>query len=292
MPQNADQAEFGRRFSERYQTLSPRLRSAGDHILANPVDAATRSLRSIAATSGLAPSTFSRLARHLGYDGFEDIREQMRSRIDQRVNSFAGRADRLRRGAGRAGQDFFGAHLEASLGNLSALSASIDRDQLDRTVTRLHRARKVVLFGALGSTGIVEYMAYTAKFLTDKWQMAGRMGASMGSGLTWMDKRDALIVVTKPPHARMAVRAVELAREQGAFVVVITDGGFCPALRRADETFIVGSDSPHFFSSYVATMFLVETIVGMLAGRAGPRATDRIERVETLNRRLEEVGDG
>lgn len=216
----------------------------------------------------------------------------MRRQIDQRVNSFADRADRLRRDTGRAGEDFLGAHVEACQANLAALVIDIDRERLERTVARLHRARKVVLFGALGSTGIVEYMAYIARFLTDKWQVAGRMGASMGSGLTRMDQRDALIVVTKPPHARMALRAVELAREQGAFVVLITDTHAGPALRRADETFLVGSDSPHFFSSYVATICLVETIVGMLARRAGPRAADRIGEVETLNRRLEEVGDG
>ena len=52
------------------------------------------------------------------------------------------------------------------------------------------------------------------------------------------------------------------------------------------------SDSPQFFSSYAATLVLVETIIGMLVARAGPEAMDRIAEVEARNHRLEEYWRG
>ncbi|NHX27941.1 hypothetical protein HA397_28795, partial [Escherichia coli] len=42
-----------------YEGLSAKLRDAADFVAENPLDVATRSLRSISASSGLAPATFS-----------------------------------------------------------------------------------------------------------------------------------------------------------------------------------------------------------------------------------------
>ena len=283
---------FEQRLAQKYDGLSKRLREAGDYVAANPVNAATRSLRAVANEAGLAPATFSRLARTLDYESFEQLREVLRRKIDRRVNSFADRADRLRQDHETGKLNFLQAHKQACMDNLNALSSSIDTDQLNTTVDRLHASRKVLVLGALGSTGIAEYMSYMANFLTDNWHMAGRMGASLGSGLTGLDKSDTLIIVTKPPFARKVLLASEVAKQNGAYVVVITDSHSCPALRYADSGFLINAESPHFYSSYVATIFLVETIIGMLASRVGPDATKRIAEVESRNRRLEEVRDG
>ncbi len=282
---------FEQRLARKYQGLSARLREAGDFVAANPVDVATRSLRSVAHDAGLAPATFSRLARVLEYENFEQVREVMRGKIGRRVNSFADRADRLRHDHEAGTLDFFQEHRRACLRNLETLEDTIDLGQLDRAVDHLYAARRVLVLGELGSAGIAEYMLYMARFLSDDWHLADRMGASLGSGLAGLRKGDALVIVTKPPFARKALLAAEIARQSGVFVIVITDSHTCPALRHADAGFIVASDSPHFYSSYVATVFLVETIIGMLAGRVGPEATDRIADIENRNRRLEEVRD-
>ena len=283
---------FEQRLVRNFDGLSARLREAADYVAHHPVDIASRSLRAVAQDSGLAPATFSRMARAIGYDSFEDLREAMRAKIGRRVDSFAERAASLQHvhADGKAG--FFDAHLGACMANLEQLATDIDRDLLEAAVDRLHGARHVRLVGALGSTGVVEYMAYIADFCADNWSVTGRMGASLGSGLTGLDGRDALIVVTKPPFSTRSIAAAELAAERGAYVVVITDTPACPALRHASAGFVVPTDSPHFYSSYTATMVLVETMIGMLVGRAGRAARERIAQVEESNRRLSEVWAG
>ncbi|SEO97912.1 DNA-binding transcriptional regulator, MurR/RpiR family, contains HTH and SIS domains [Salinihabitans flavidus] len=282
---------FEHRLADKYDTLSARVREAGDYVARHPVDIASRSLRAVAGESGLAPATFSRLARMLEYDSFEELREGMRRRIGRRVNSFADRAGRLQSDHGGGDTGFFNAHRDACLRNLQALSESIDPARLNAAVERLHAARRVLLFGALGSTGIAEYMAYMARMMAPQWEIAGRMGTSLGSALTGMGARDALVIVTMPPFSPKALLLAELARAQGVYVVVITDTHACPALRHADSGFLVQTESPHFFSSYVTPLFLVETMIGMLASKAGPEATARIAEVEECNRRLQEVSE-
>lgn len=283
---------YEQRLSDRYDALSSRLRVAGDYIAKHPVEVATRSLRSVSEESGLAPATFSRLARALDYDGFEDLRDAMRRKIKRRINNFAERAEKLQAEHGEAAGSFFPAHLTACANNIQQMAQQIDQAKLRETVDRLYKSNEVLLLGALGSTGVVEYLSYMASFCVGNWRLGSRMGASLGAALGDLGKDDALVIVTKPPFSGRVIRAAEVAHKQGAYVAVITDTYACPALRTCSASFIVPTESPHFYSSYVATMALAECMVGMLVSRAGPEARARISRIEESNRRLEEVSDG
>ncbi|WP_253913091.1 MurR/RpiR family transcriptional regulator [Pseudoruegeria sp. HB172150] len=283
---------FDQRLAGSYDALSAKLRQAGDYVAANPIDVATRSLRAVSADSGLAPATFSRLARALDFENFEALRDSMRSKLGRRMNGFADRAGRLQQEHGGEGGSFVAAHLRACLENVEQMGREIDTDLLERVVDQLHGSRKVVALGGLGSTGPVEYLSYMANFCADNWSLASRMGASLGAGLTGLDERDALIIVTMPPFSARSISAARMAAAQGVYVIVITDTHACPALRHAAAHFIMPTDSPHFYSSYVATLALIETMIGMLAARAGNAARERIAEVEESNRRLEETWPG
>ncbi|MGC1504922.1 MAG: SIS domain-containing protein [Sulfitobacter sp.] len=225
----------------------------------------------------------------LGYDNYEDLRDVLRLEIEHRGNSFSHRVEALQQRHGGGDQGFLAEHMLACAGNLQNLEASIDRPMLETSVDRLHSAGRVLVVGALGSTGIAEYLTYMASFIANNWSMASRMGASLASGLVGMSEQDVLIVMTKPPFASNAINAAREAHDVGAFVIVITDTHTCPALEHASAHFIVPTTSPHFFSSYAATVVLCEVLMGMLAGRAGAPAMARIAEVEVRNRRLSEV---
>ncbi|WP_380057402.1 MurR/RpiR family transcriptional regulator [Falsihalocynthiibacter sp. SS001] len=286
------QQSFEQRLASEYQALSTKLRLAADYVVDHPVDIATRSLRTISKDASLSPATFSRMSRALGYSNYEELRDVMRASIGQKKGSFTDRVDRLQQEHGQGQQDFLTSHFLACSDNLQSLGDSIDRRSLEQAVEHLHKARHVLVVGALGSTGIAEHMNYMANFISDKWYLVGRMGASLASGLVGISDQDVIIIMTKPPFARQSIAAATEAREQGAYVIVITDTHSCPALAHANVSFIVPTDSSHFFSSYAATLALTETMIGMLASRGGSAARDRIAIVEDRTHRLGEVWDG
>src|SRR5882724_4026626 len=55
----------------RFPALSPRLRSAARFVLDNPEEIALHSMRAAAAKAGIHPSSMQRLARELGFAGYE-----------------------------------------------------------------------------------------------------------------------------------------------------------------------------------------------------------------------------
>ena len=277
------------RISARYGALSDKLQAAADYVIQSPIDVATRSLRSIATSSGLAPSTFSRLARALDFDSYEELRELSRDAVGRRAVTFSDKARRLSEEAANSpvvGGHLFHRQAAASVQNIEDMVHAIDLEKLDGVVDTLARARCVRLLGALSSRGIVDYMNYLANWANDNWVLVDLDGAGLATALEDAGEDDAFVLISKPLFGNTVVRTAKLAAEKGAYVLVITDTHTCPALEFASAHFILPTDSPHFFSSYVSTLVLVETILSMLVAKSGPKAETRIKEIEANNKRL------
>ena len=256
------------RIAHRYGGLSHKLREAADYVIAHPVEVATRSLRSVSAASAVSPATFSRLARALEFTSYEELRELSRQAIGDQVVSFAEKAAQLQ----TPGEE------DASM---------LDRQAgLQEAVDALARARRVTVFGAFASHGIAEHLAYLANYFQSDWTVLSRAGSALSAAIGLMEPGDVFLVITKTPYARRAVLATQMARESGATTLVLTDSHTSPALMYADFGFCVPSDSPQFFSSYVATLALMETLVAMLVAQSEDDIGEKIRLVEERNRRL------
>ena len=190
------------------------------------------------------------------------LREEMRAQIGRRVNDFANRAERLKQDHNENKERFLNADFAALQANLQIFVDTVDHEARDAAIGRTADARKVLLLGALASL--------------------------IGAGL---NGQDALIIVTTPPFSDRAIHAAQRAQQQGVYVVLMTDTHSSPALKHAPARFIVATDSPHFNSSYVVTMFLVGSRLGVLLSRSGPAAPARIDEVEGANRVPADVRD-
>lgn len=287
MPQTATIED---RISQSYQGLTGKLRVAADYVAEHPMDVATRSLRSVARSSGVSPATFSRLARALGYDDYEALREDGRASVGRKLVPFSERAQSLLAEDGpKDGASYLHRQARACIANIELLDQGLQPGQLEAAVDALHRARTVLVVGSLGSHGFADYLAYLAQWFSPNWAVAGRAGAPMASATSRLGPEDVVLVVTKAPYARRSMLALTSARAKGAATIVITDSHASPALAHAEHGFIVPTESPQFFSSYTATLVLMETLVSMLLARRGAGAEELIRRAEAEIRDLGET---
>jgi len=72
--------------AENYGELSVALKMAADFVVKNSVEIATRSLLSVAAESELSPSSFSRLARAIGYQDYDQLCGHAREELASSTN--------------------------------------------------------------------------------------------------------------------------------------------------------------------------------------------------------------
>lgn len=285
MTSSASQPSVQASIAENYDQLSGALKLSADFIVNNGFEVATRSLRSIAAESDLSPSSFSRLARAIGFDDYEQLRDRARDELAESANAFTTKAQQLH---DNADMPFLPRQVQACVSNIQSLLVDIDENELEAAVDSLVAADKVTIIGSLSSAGFADYFAYLTSWFDGNWTVAGRNGVTLASTLTRLKKKDVVIVISKAPYAKRAVLATKMVAERGATIILLTDSHTFPTIKHAKHVFIQKIESPQFFSSYAATLVLIETLTGMLLARAGKQAVNEIQNVVNVNQQLDE----
>ena len=80
-------------------SLPSRLQQVGRFVAANDYDATTRSMRDLATVAGADPAAFTRLAKAIGYSGWDELRAALtEARRPEQSSPFSGRAKGRRHG--------------------------------------------------------------------------------------------------------------------------------------------------------------------------------------------------
>src|ERR1700737_1611507 len=104
-------------------SLPMRLREVGRFVAANDYDATTRSMRDLAAAAGADPASFTRLAKALGYSGWDGLRAALtEARRPAQLSPFSGRAKGRRQGP-HAEISLISDKLEAEAAGLGRISS-------------------------------------------------------------------------------------------------------------------------------------------------------------------------
>ncbi len=269
------------RIASNLHTLSPQLRKAAQYVAQHPDEVATRSLRYLASEIDVTPPTFSRMATALGFDDYESLRESCRVHLKAQRRRFSERADALQRSD--LNQDkgkFIVRQGAAAIGNVEQLLKSINPDDLEHAANKLIKARRVVLIGAMSSKPFVDYLAYMASMAFDNWQVLGSGLRSAAAELVDVDDQDVAIVVSKAPYARSTIETAQTLRDKRCWTIGITDEVLSPLHASCSISFVVQTETPQFFSSHVATLVLIESLIGATVAKSGDHVSQRIAAIE------------
>ena len=127
--------------------LSPQVRKAASHVLENPNDVSVSSIRELADAAGVKPNTLVRLARSIGFDGYENFREMFREEIRRGPVSFPDRA-RWLQSLGQRGKlgGLYRDMVDAAIGNIEDTFAGIDATQLQLAALTILKSEQVFTF--------------------------------------------------------------------------------------------------------------------------------------------------
>lgn len=273
--------------TERVRQLSPQLRRAAWYILENQGDIATRSQRFIADAAALPAPTFTRLARAVGLESYDQLRDICRENLLQSQTALADRAFALGN-SDDSGLPLIARHASAAVNNTSRLMENIDAGEMQEACHLLSDARRVVLIGEMSSRGLVEYATYIANMSLKGWKTLGRSADSLSAELAMLGPEDACIVVSSRPYSARAIEIAEYVADCGTPIIAVTDSAFSPAAAMARHKFYAGNDSPQFFPSHASILVLLEALIDMVVREKGTEVQHYIAAVERQNHKLAE----
>lgn len=276
------------RLAQKLTELTPEARKAATYVLENPNDVGVSTVREIAEAANVKPNTFVRMARQVGFEGYEDFRTPFREAIRSGGADFPERARWLQdiRKSGDMGA-LYADMVQDALRNVEETFAAITTEELRAAATDIWNSRNVFVLGVGVNNANARNFTYLASTGMTQFHAIPRAGSTAIDDLAWADKRDILIAMTCKPYRAEVVEAVELAKAQGVKLVCISDSRASPILRGVDHPFQVACDTPQFFPSSVSTIALLETLLSFVIAAS----TDEIvDRVTTFHKRRHSLG--
>ncbi|GAA0774631.1 MurR/RpiR family transcriptional regulator [Roseibium denhamense] len=261
------------------EELTPELRKAASYVLDNPNDVSVSSIREIADAAGVKPNTFVRMARSVGFEGYEDFRHPFREAIRRRGTDFPDRA-RWLQSLSRGGQlgELFAEMAACAISNIENTFAATDADAMKCAADAIVNARHTYVLGVGVNNSNARNFTYLSDMAVDTIWTIPRMGSVATDDLARADERDVLVAMTCKPYRTDVIDAVDVARELGLTIIAISDSAASPIVVGSDHAFIIDAETPQFFPSSVSTIALLETLLAFVIADAPPEVIASIER--------------
>jgi DNA-binding MurR/RpiR family transcriptional regulator len=258
-------------------SLPLRLREVGRFVAANDYDATTRSMRDLATVAGADPAAFTRLAKALGYSGWDELRAALtEARRPAQASPFSGRAKGRRQGPNPE-MSLVSDKLEAEAAGLSRISPG----SVAGAAKALHAARRIWISGFRSCRGVAELLNYQLRlFRADAVQLVG------GSGPEDLDlgafrPGDAVVVIGFAPYSTASVLSARGAHLSRATLVAITDRPAAPMAEGAEHVLLFeAASSPGFFPSLTGAIAIAQSLAAATFMLGGPPAKRRLEETE------------
>lgn len=264
---------------QQFDQLSPQLQTAARFVVDHPNDVLIRSMRQVAESAGVPPSTLVRLAHQLGYAGWPALKDHFVQSLG--LEPSQGYADRAQRLAGQAhtaslSDELFAAH-SANLERTRQQSASM----LVPLAQCLQSARQVYVAGFRASYPLAFALLYGYRLFRDSVQSLDAHAHNLEMQLRPLGPEDVLVAISFAPYSRECLDVARLAQERGARIVALTDSATSPLARMAAHTALFAVESPSFFPSVAAGMALVEALLEQLVALGDTQLPQRIQKAES-----------
>ncbi len=285
-----------RRLGDELDDLTPELRKAGAYILENPNDIGISSVREMATAASVKPNTLVRMARALGFEGYEDFREPFREAIRRGGFDFPDRA-RWLQSLSRGGKhgELYAEMAASAIANIEQTFAAAAAPRLKAAAGAVVKAHKTFVLGVGVNHAMARNFAYLADMAVDNVLAIPRDGSLAIDDISRATRRDVLLAMTFKPYRTEVIDAVRLARELGMTIIGISDSPASPIVAGSKHGFVVQTDTPQFFTSTFATAAFLETLIAFVIAEAGSDVVANIARFHARRHALgiyrEETGE-
>ncbi|MCV2873726.1 MurR/RpiR family transcriptional regulator [Defluviimonas sp. WL0050] len=239
------------------------------------------SITALAKAAEVSTPTVVRLVQKLGYKGYPDFQTVVRSEVEERLISPITKHDRW--AGGVPDTHILNRFADAVVGNLQSTLGQIDHAEFD-AVARLmaDKERKIFAMGGRITHAMADYFVTHMKVIRPNVTLISDMSNAWPPALIDMGKGDVVLAFDIRRYENNVLSLVEMAADQRAEVVLITDQWVSPAAERARYRLSAHIEVPSAWDSTVAIQVLVETLMAAVQSLTWEDTQARMKRLEEL----------
>lgn len=260
-----------------------------EYILAHLSTIGFQTSTTMAEEIGVSDTSVIRFIRKLGFKGYADFRSEMNARTARQIDRAQpdlNPGEKYLRTLEHLGSDSLISDVsQYTLNNLRKSYAQLDQGTVEQVVDILLRSDRKYIAGFRGTACCAQYMASKLLFLTPHVVPILHADATAVENLLDITDRDCLFLYSFPRYSEIARPLLEIARESGAKVILMTDRRTSPLANKADVVLTAQVDGLGFTNSYVAPLSLSEVILLSVSGRRDVTDSKRFNRIDSVMER-------
>jgi len=236
---------------------------------------------SLAAKVEVSEPTVGRFCRAIGYDGFKDLKANLKTDMGDQPWLIG---DRLRdlRARTQAGEDQLSRGLELEMAALVSVYETAHSAEWNIVVNRLATARRVYATGFQTERGMAQIFVNQLQYLREGVHLLDGASGNFADVLALDDTDATLVIFEARRYSRHAQMLAKEAKNAGIPVTLITDPYCDWGHGLADEIFVVPTAMNLFWESTAQMASLANLLVNGVFLELGPQVEARMKKVARL----------
>jgi DNA-binding MurR/RpiR family transcriptional regulator len=263
---------------EKYPGLPENQRKVADFLLQHLEEAPFLSVVEIEERSGASKATVVRLAQHLGYSGFLEMREALVKDLQSRM--MITEMFPLLPKSGRGETLTAVAHQDVE--NINQTINQLDPKVFTDVAQMILEASQVFAVGLGISSLMSRILAYSLNQVAIRCTPCVHDYESFMEQIHMIGQGDLLIAFSFPPYSRETIEFVKAVAEKKRAVVAITDRVTSPIGFYASRVLPIASQNMLFTNSFSAMTVLINALTTEVALRNRVKATKNLKESERL----------
>ncbi|WP_273690610.1 MurR/RpiR family transcriptional regulator [Ketogulonicigenium vulgare] len=281
-------SDLSQRIRNQIGGLPPTMRRVAQYMDRNRPAVLAMSAAELAAALETSDATIIRTAKALGYDGLSDLK-----RLLTREMSAGTPVENFRRTVSASHADQRRAALRSlqMTGDvLTNLSGEENLARLDRMISLLDQAQRIVLFGIGPTAFLTGYAAHQLARNGRETLLLNRTGRDLADQLLGLRAGDALLMISYSQPYAEALATMEEALMQALPIMLITNRTEHQLSAKAMETLIIPRGGAQGTAQNGATFACLEALIIGLSIRDPDQTHQGLNRLEQLRASIDRLG--
>lgn len=265
---------------EALSSLTPMEQQAAKYILDKPAEAVALSVQKLAEASGVSEATIIRLAQSLKYKGFKELKLALAADVAVAGSDLSAYQQFHRNGTT---ESLLESITNNNIQSLRDTLTVLDADAVNQAIEALAEARKIALFGIESSSVIAEDFRHKALRL-DLWCEPGYSEDSQAIIAANLTERDTVLAISYSGQTETILRAMEIAKQNGAQLISLTQFGITPIAKLADIALYASTVEKNFrngaMASRIAQLNVIDILYVGLVNRSYDKHIEALEKTK------------
>lgn len=242
---------------DKLDSFSSGQQKVAKYIVDNYSEIPAMSCKELAGHSHVSSSMVVRFAKHMGYSGFLQIRDQIRSELGNVRRPYSISLSMPE----KVDDNLIGQYLQKIGNDIKVFTQDMDLKLIEKLASDIAGADTVYLFGIGGDRIIVQYLSNYFPLLGIKTAAIFEEGLGMKQKIMNMTPDDFLIVASFPNVQRDEFWITDFARKNGTGVFLITDSDITARYHGISNYIKVKNSLNTFYNSCILSMYFCDILL-------------------------------